>query len=271
MSEGNRSRQWQIGKVEKVIDSKIQNLEADRKEIRSKADSVENDYAKKRKYVSSVLLFIVPLILTLFSISSIADGQSDFLIYPLDSLRPYLLPALFVVIGGGLIIFLLFDRKKNKVHTLIQSLDDAYLSSIRKLDYFKQYYNTETYYLDFNEDRMNTLFNYAGFASMAVRVDIIKPLENMLNSQYFEKIRSDLLLHYYNTNKTMKFGVRTYEDNKLSWDGNRRDWKNLRQVFSDFFRYNGYRLVITGRITRISTSEEPKSDSGEAERKGAPF
>lgn len=260
MSDIHITRKWQIGKVEKVIESKIQNMEADRKEIISKADSVEDVYARKRRRVISVLLFTAPVILALFSISS-TGGKSDFGPYSLDFLRPYLLPALIVVIVVGLIFFLWFDSKKEKIHALIQSLDAAYLSSIRKLDYFNQYYNTESYYLNINEDRMNILFNYAVFASMAIRVDIIKPLENMKDSHYFEKIKKDLLLHYYNANETMKLGVLTYEDSKLSWEQNRKDWKTLRPVFKDFFRHNGYRLGITGRITQERKSEKPKSDS----------
>jgi hypothetical protein len=188
MADTYESKIWHIGKVEKVIESKIQNLEADRKEIKSKADSVEDDYTIKRRRVISVLLFMAPVILAHFSTSS-TDGKLDFGPYSMGSLRPYLLPALIVVIGAGLIIFHSYDSKKNKIHDLIQSFDAAYLTSIRKLDYFRQYYNTETYYLHISEDRMNTLFNYAGFASMAVRADIIKPLENMKDSHYFKKLR----------------------------------------------------------------------------------
>lgn len=272
MSDRHIARKWQIGKVEKVIESKIQNLEADRKEILSKADSVEDDYRKKRKRVVSVLLFVVPLILALFSSSS-TGGKLIIVSYSLDFLGPYLLPALIGVIGAGLVFFRSYDSKKDKIHDLIQSLDAAYLSSIRKLDYFRQYYNSETYYyLNFNEDRMNTLFNYASFASMAVRVDIIKPLKNMLDSHYFEIIKGDLCSYYDNANKTMKLGVRTYEHNESSWERNRRDWRVLRPIFKDFFRHNGYRLRITGRIiTQEPKSEKPKSDGAEEKISGAPF
>jgi hypothetical protein len=257
--------------VEKIIDSKIQNLDADRKEILSKANPVEDDYAKKRKYVSSILLFITPVILALLSLSSTADELPDFLIYSLDSLKPYLLPALIVVIGVGITFFFKYDRKKDKIHTLIQSVDSAYLSSIRKLDFFRQYYNNETYYVDFNEDRMNSLFNLAGFASMAVRVDIIKPLENMLNSHYFEIIKGDLCDHYDNAKETMNLGVITYESNEQSWAGNYKEWRTLRPVFREFFTQKGYWLGAAGRMMRKPTSEKPKTDSGEEKAAGAPL
>jgi hypothetical protein len=45
----------------------------------------------------------------------------------------------------------------------------------------------------------------------------------------------------------------------------------MRRVFKEFFRRNGYRLGGTGRITRKTMSEEPKSDNGEEKAGGAPL
>jgi len=199
MSSEDEMKKWHIDRIQTVVESTIQNLEAERTEIRSQADLVENTVTTLRNPILTAVSFAAPIILSLIPVG-----------LPIDLMLKFLIANIVV----GLIAFIVFTVIRGRIHSLTLSMDASFLSAIRKLNYFRRYFNTEIYHLQIlKEERIVSFFNYANFASMAVQVDLIESFENMSKSRFFKGMRNDLQVRLKLIKDTMRYGLTYYEEN----------------------------------------------------------
>jgi hypothetical protein len=235
--EKEEMKKWHIDRVQTVLENRIQKLDSERKQIRSQAELVENRVTTWSKTLFTGASFAAPLILGMYSI---------------DFLRDFVLPLLAVDIGIGILMYMRYTSIRGKIHGLTLSMDEAFLSAISKLNYFRDYFAMDTYFLDkITENKIASFYNYHTFASLAAQVELIENLEKMINSKYFDKIKEDLQVRLRDKKETMEYGMQAYEEQKPAWDRDQIDWKMLRYVHEDFFKYNGYKIdEKTGEIIR---------------------
>ena len=235
--EEEERKKWQIDRVQTVLDNRIQKLDAERKQIRSRAELVESQVTiwSKRLYTGAALA--APLILGLYSV---------------EALRDFVLPFLAADIGVGILMFRKYNSIRGEIHNLILSTDTAFLSAITKLNYFRDYFDMDTYFLDkTTEDKIAAFFNYHTFASIAAQVELIENFENMIESKYFDKMKEDLQVRLRDKKEAMEYGMEVYNRQKPSWDKNGILWKSLRYINEDFFKYHGCKIdEKTGEIIR---------------------
>ena len=134
-------------------------------------------------------------------------------------------------------------------------MDGAFTSAIDKLNYFREYFDMDTYFLDKTpEDKIASFFNYHTFASIAAQVELVENFENMIiKSRYFDNMKDDLQICLSNKKEAMGYDMEVYNRQKPSWDKNGVKWKSLRHVHEDFFLYHGYKIdEKTGEIRKCS-------------------
>jgi hypothetical protein len=178
--EKEETKKWHIDRVETVLENRIQKLEAERKQIHSPAELVENEVTNWSKRLFTGASFAAPLILALYSV---------------EVLRNFVLPLLAADIAIGLLMFRKYNSIRGEIHSLILSTDAAFLLAIEKLNYFRDYFAMDTYFLDkITENKIASFYNYNynTFASVAVQVELIENFENMIKSKYFGKMKNDL-------------------------------------------------------------------------------
>jgi hypothetical protein len=236
MSE-EETKKWHIERVETVLETRIQKLEAERKQIRSQSELVENEVTTWSKRLFTGASFAAPLILALYSV---------------EPWRNFVLPLLATDIAIGLLMFRKYNSIRGEIHNLILSTDTAFLLAIEKLNYFRAYFDMDTYFLDkITENKIASFYNYNDFASVAAQVELIENFENMIKSKYFDKMKNDLQVRLSDREEPMNYGMQAYEQEKPSWDRDRIEWKMLRFVHEDFFKYHGYKIdEKTGEIAK---------------------
>jgi hypothetical protein len=139
-------KKWQIDRVLTVLENRIRKLEAERTQMRSKAELVENEVTTWSKRVYTGASIAAPIILRLYSV---------------EPLRNFVLPLLAIDIGFGILMFMRYTSIRGKIHRLILSMDAAYTSAINKLNYFRDYFVMDTYFLNkTTEDNIASFFNY---------------------------------------------------------------------------------------------------------------
>jgi hypothetical protein len=237
MSEQDMKK-WHIDELKIALESMIERLDSNRRQLRSRADMVENLFTTWRNVVLGGVSFVAPAILGLSSVVRV--------------LKEFMLQLLIADILIGLIMFIVFSFIKGKIHAHILSMDVCFLSAINKLNFLRDYSITETYYLDKIEDeRINFFFNYGIFASTAVTADLIDEFENMANSVFFARIRHNLQQGLGIIMAGINVAIDFYEKSKSSWNNYRSDLQHLRYVHEYFFKYNIYKIEIeTGRIEK---------------------
>jgi hypothetical protein len=231
------TKKWHIDRVETVLENRIQKLEAERKQIRSQAELVENEVTTWSKRLFTGASFAAPLILALYSV---------------EPLRNFVLPLLAADIAIGLLMYRKYNSIRGEIHSLILSTDAAFLLATEKLNYFRAYFDMDTYFLDkITEDKIASFYNYQDFASVAAQVGLIMNFENMIKSKYFDKMKNDLQVRLRDKKEAMNYGMEVYEVAKPAWDRDRIEWKMLRFVHEDFFKYHEYKIdEKTGEIIK---------------------
>jgi hypothetical protein len=230
-------KKWHVDRLQTALESMIQELDANRTQLRSRAELVENFFTNWRNGVLAAVLLAASVVLGLSSIGLLNEFM----------LQLVIIADIFV----GLILFMVFTAIKGKVHGLCLSMDISFLSAISKLNLLRDYSTAQTYYLDKIEDkRINFLFDYGIFASAAVRAELIDDFEKMSDSVFFVKIQKSLRHNLDLTKANMNAAIAFYERSKSSWnDDYNRDLKKLRPVHEYFFKYHGYKIEKeTGKI-----------------------
>ncbi len=123
----------------------------------------------------------------------------------------------------------------------------------RKAELLSRLFDMDTYPLDkVTVNKIDSFYNYHAIASMAVQVGLIENFDNMIKSRYFDdKMKNDLQVRLHDTKEKMKYALKDYQKEKHGWDNNHIEWKILRFVHEDFFKYHGYKIdEKTGEITK---------------------
>lgn len=236
MSEQDMKK-WHIDSLKTALVSMIQRLDSNRTQLRARGELVENIFTTWRNAVLGGVLVSASVILGLSSVGL---------------LKEFMVLMLIADLLIGLIMFIVFSVIKGKVHALILSMDVSFLSAINKLNFLRDYFITETYYLDNIEDeRINFFFEYGIFASTAVTADLIDEFEIMSNSVFFMKIRYNLQQGLGVIMAGMNAAIDFYEKSKSYWNNYSSDLHHLRYVHEYFFSYHRYKIEIeTGKMEK---------------------
>jgi hypothetical protein len=241
-------RKWRIERIQSSIGSRIQRLESDRTRMMSQASEVENTVTSWRNPILGGASFAAPLILALYS-TDLSKG-----IVP---------PILIIDIALALGAFIAFTIIRGIIHKPILSMDSAFFTAIDKLNLFRRFFNSETYFLDkFNDLRLASFYNYAEFAQIAAQFGLKESLEKMRKNYFFKSMRKDLDDHLREVNEAQDFGKAIYESEKSAWKKSGIDMKLLRYIHEDFFKYLKYRIDdTTGEITKRLEKDDGSSVS----------
>jgi hypothetical protein len=222
-------KKWRISRIQAAIDSRIQKLESDRAKIMSQAELIENTFTAWRNPILAATTFAASIILGLYSAGLLWNEV--------------ILPLLSIDISIGLASFLIFTILRGRIHSLSLLMNTSFLSAIDKLNYFRRYFNMETYFVENLElKKIDSYYNYNTFASLAVQVQLLDSYDKMAKSIFFKKLKNDLEVYLRETKESMDYGIEAYEEEKSSWNKYGINMRHLHYVHDDFFKYHGYKI-----------------------------
>jgi hypothetical protein len=238
-SSSRETKKWYLERVQKVLENRIQKLDAERIQIKSDAEEVKSDRTIPSKTLLNGALFAAPLILTFYAV---------------DPSRYYILLVFAADIVFALIMFKIHAAISKRIHKVTRSTDAAFLLAIEKLNYFRHYFDMDIYHVDkITQDMIDRFYNFHTFASAAAQVGLIENFQKMIDSKDFDTMKSDLQERLRDKKELMDYGLNeVYRTQIEGWIRIGIHWDMLGFVYEDFFKYHGYTVdKKTGKITKV--------------------
>jgi hypothetical protein len=156
-SSDREKKNWYIDRIRTVLQNRIQKLDAERLQIISDADDAKNHHTTPSKTLLNGASFAAPLILALYAI---------------DPSAYHILLVFVADIVLALIMYRIYIATLKRINKLTRSIDRAYLLTIEKLNYFRDYFDMDTYDVNsFTKDKIDRFYNLHTFASAAAQWD----------------------------------------------------------------------------------------------------